>query len=92
MNQIRIHNFLEKTKNKKAKKDARKEEDAASDIATIEEGKLRKTVNNLIKKQKLQTVRAIIKGQDPTKPWTPDAKAKVSTFCNLADTNLFCIS
>uniref|UniRef100_A0A161ZRR5 DNA-directed RNA polymerase n=1 Tax=Daucus carota subsp. sativus TaxID=79200 RepID=A0A161ZRR5_DAUCS len=77
--EIRIHNFLEKTKNKKAKKDARKEEDAASDIATIEEGKLRKTVNNLIKKQKLQTVRAIIKGQDPTKPWTPDAKAKVGS-------------
>ncbi|XP_074381856.1 DNA-directed RNA polymerase 2, chloroplastic/mitochondrial-like isoform X2 [Apium graveolens] len=76
--EIRIHDFLEKTKKKKSKKDTKNEEEA-SDGTSKEEGKLKKTVTNLIKKQKLQTVRAIIKGEDPMKPWRPDAKAKVGS-------------
>lgn len=82
---------MEKTKKKKPKKDTKNEEEA-SDISSKEEGKLRKTVTNLIKKQKLQTVRAIIKGEDPTKPWRPDAKAKVSIYCDLTNKILSCLS
>lgn len=78
---------MEKIKNKKVTKDTRNEEDS-SNITTKEEGKLRKTVTNLIKKQKLQTVRAIITGQDAPKPWTPDAKAKVSIFNDPTTTKL----
>lgn len=42
-----------------------------------EQDKLRKKVNELIKKQKLSAVRKILQSHDYTKPWTADARAKV---------------
>lgn len=82
MNQVRIHKFLERTKKKKVVQDTKSEEDA-SNVVTHEQEKLRKTVTNAMKKQKLHVVRSIVKGQDDSKPWTPDARAKVCMFSNL---------
>lgn len=42
-----------------------------------EQDKLRKKVNDLIKKQKLSAVRKILQSHDYTKPWSSDARAKV---------------
>lgn len=82
IDQIRIHKFLEKTKKKKAD-NTKKNEETESDTVIKEEEKLRKKVTNLIKKQKLPAVRQIVKGQDDSKPWSSDAKAKVCVFsCN----------
>ncbi|KAK6255852.1 hypothetical protein SCA6_017157 [Theobroma cacao] len=44
-----------------------------------EQEKLRKKVTDLIKKQKLPAGWQIVKGQDDTKPWGQDAKAKVGS-------------
>lgn len=76
MVQAIIHIFLEKTKKKKGKK---KKEDEGGDSETVngEQEKLRKKVNDLIKKQKLPAVRQIVKGHDDSKPWGQDARAKV---------------
>ncbi|KAK3019132.1 hypothetical protein RJ639_002863 [Escallonia herrerae] len=76
--EVRIHNFLEKTKNKKIDKHMKSEGDA-SDVVTQEKDKLRKRVTNLMKKQKLREVRCIVNGQNDTKPWKPDARAKVGS-------------
>lgn len=76
MCQVRIHKFLEKTKKKKGDKD--KENDGNDSNAVVkDQEKLRKKVTTLIKKQKLLAVRQIVKGQDDSKPWGQDAKAKV---------------
>ena len=42
-----------------------------------EQEKLRRTVTNLMKKQKLHVVQQIVKGQDDSKPWSTEVKAKV---------------
>lgn len=42
-----------------------------------EQDRLRKKVNDLIKKQKLSAVRKILQSHDYTKPWSADARAKV---------------
>ncbi|KAK0585678.1 hypothetical protein LWI29_032249 [Acer saccharum] len=76
--EVRIHKFLEKTKRKKADKD-KEEEEGASDVIIKEQENLRKKVTNLIKKHKLPAVRQIVKGQDDSKPWGQDAKAKVGS-------------
>ncbi|KAM7520608.1 hypothetical protein LguiB_019570 [Lonicera macranthoides] len=76
--EIRIHRFLEKTKKKKIKKVAGSEGGEADTLVQGQE-KLRKTVTNLMKKQKLQAVRHIVKVQDDSKPWRPDTKAKVGS-------------
>ncbi|KAA8547865.1 hypothetical protein F0562_004294 [Nyssa sinensis] len=76
--EVRIHKFLEKTKKKKAEKNT-KTKGNGSDTATQEQEKLRKTVTNLMKKQKLNAVRQIVKEQDGSKPWGQDAKAKVGS-------------
>ncbi|KAK2663200.1 hypothetical protein Ddye_001774 [Dipteronia dyeriana] len=76
--EVRIHKFLEKTKKKKADKD-KEEEEGASDVIIKEQENLRKKVTNLIKKHKLPAVRQIVKGQDDSKPWGQDAKAKVGS-------------
>ncbi|KAL5739458.1 hypothetical protein ACOSQ2_028638 [Xanthoceras sorbifolium] len=76
--EVRIHKFLEKTKKKKAGKD-KEEEEGVSDVIIKEQENLRKKVTNLIKKQKLPAVRQIVKGQDDSKPWGQDAKAKVGS-------------
>ncbi|XP_022728128.1 DNA-directed RNA polymerase 2B, chloroplastic/mitochondrial-like isoform X4 [Durio zibethinus] len=74
----RIHKFLEKTKKKKVDK-KNEDEDDESDAAIKVQERLRKKVTNLIKKQKLPAVRQIVEGQDDTKPWNQDAKAKVGS-------------
>ncbi|KAI9153573.1 hypothetical protein LWI28_013283 [Acer negundo] len=76
--EVRIHRFLEKTKKKKADKDKEGEE-GASDVIIKEQENLRKKVTYLIKKHKLPAVRQIVKGQDDSKPWGQDAKAKVGS-------------
>ena len=76
MVQVRIHKFLEKTKRKKG--DKGKKNEAGQSAAVNKEGeKLRKKVLDLMKKQKLVTVRGIVKGQDDAKPWGPVIKSKV---------------
>lgn len=67
---------MEKTKKKKGEKVAGSEGGKADTLIQGQE-KLRKTVTNLMKKQKLQAVRQIVKVQDDSKPWRPDTKAKV---------------
>lgn len=42
-----------------------------------EQDRLRKKVNELIKKQKLSAVRKILQSHDYTKPWTAEIRAKV---------------
>lgn len=76
MVQVRIHKFLEKTKKKKG--DKGKKNEAGQSAAVNKEGeKLRKKVLDLMKKQKLVTVRGIVKGHDDAKPWGPVIKSKV---------------
>lgn len=76
--EIRIHKFLEKTKTKKAAKDAKTEEKVA-DIDIKEKEGLHKKVTNLMKKQKLQVVGRIVKDYDDSKPWTQAVKAQVGS-------------
>ncbi|XP_010261422.1 PREDICTED: DNA-directed RNA polymerase 2B, chloroplastic/mitochondrial-like isoform X2 [Nelumbo nucifera] len=76
-NEVRIYKFLEKTK-KKTDKD-KKAEGGESDPAIKEQQRLRKKVTDLMKKQKLQQVRQIVKSQDDSKPWGQDAQAKVGS-------------
>lgn len=45
-----------------------------------EQDRLRKKVNDLIKKQKLSAVRKILQSHDYTKPWSSDARAKVCVW------------
>ncbi|XP_011010825.1 PREDICTED: DNA-directed RNA polymerase 2B, chloroplastic/mitochondrial-like isoform X2 [Populus euphratica] len=78
--EIRIHNFLEKTKKKKESADNSKNSvESESPAVMNEEEKLRKKVTDLIKKQKLPAVRKIMKGHDDSKSWSTDAKAKVGS-------------
>lgn len=84
--EVRIHNFLEKSKKKgkedkkKGKEDKGKEEPVfESEAALNQQEKLRKTVTMLIKKQKLPAVRKIVSEQDGLRPWSQDAKAKVGS-------------
>ncbi|NP_001289520.1 DNA-directed RNA polymerase 2, chloroplastic/mitochondrial [Nicotiana sylvestris] len=74
--EVRIHNFLEKTKKQKAEKDKQKED---GEHVTQEQEKLRKKVTNLMKKQKLRAVGQIVRRQDDSKPWGQDARAKVGS-------------
>ncbi|XP_022993982.1 DNA-directed RNA polymerase 2, chloroplastic/mitochondrial-like [Cucurbita maxima] len=75
--EVRIHRFLEKMKKKKHDKD--NENNDKPDSQLKEQERLRKKVTNLIKMQKLPAVRHIVKGADDSKPWGPDAKAKVGS-------------
>ncbi|KAG6765794.1 hypothetical protein POTOM_029851 [Populus tomentosa] len=76
--------FLEKTKKRKNVED--KISEGGSDAA-IEEGeklskeqeKLRKKVTTLIKKQKVQQVRRIVKGHDDSRPWGQEEHVKVGS-------------
>ncbi|XP_043692088.1 DNA-directed RNA polymerase 2, chloroplastic/mitochondrial-like isoform X2 [Telopea speciosissima] len=83
--EVRIHKFLEKTKRKtdKDKKHQERESDPVvieeERLRNIEQERLRKKVNNLMKKQKLQQLRHVLKGQDDSKPWGQDAQAKVGS-------------
>ncbi|XP_043721736.1 DNA-directed RNA polymerase 2, chloroplastic/mitochondrial-like [Telopea speciosissima] len=75
--EVRIHKFLEKTR-RKTNKD-KKNQEGECDPVTIEQEKLRKKVNNLMKKQKLQQLRHVLKGQDDSKPWGLEAQAKIGS-------------
>ncbi|XP_022844750.1 DNA-directed RNA polymerase 2B, chloroplastic/mitochondrial-like isoform X4 [Olea europaea var. sylvestris] len=75
--EVRIHKFLKKTETNKVRET--KKEGGGSDGNDQEQEKLRKAVNNLMKKQKLRAVRQLVKGQDDSKPWGTDAKAKVGS-------------
>ncbi|KAI4352341.1 hypothetical protein L6164_006604 [Bauhinia variegata] len=76
--EARIHKFLEKTRKKKEGK-GKENKAGGSDIATKEQEKLRRKVSDLMKKQKIAAVRQIVKGQDDSKPWGQDARAKVGS-------------
>ncbi|GAA0151355.1 DNA-directed RNA polymerase [Lithospermum erythrorhizon] len=78
--EVRIHNLLEQTKKKKKKKadGIILEEDQSSEDAQDKE-KLKRTVTNLMKKQKLRAVNQILKRRDDSKPWGAEAKAKVGS-------------
>ncbi|GLT91693.1 hypothetical protein SLE2022_095690 [Rubroshorea leprosula] len=83
--EARIQRFLEKTKKKNT---INKKPEDESEALTSEEDKLekqkarlRKKVTQLIKKQKVQQVRQIVKGHDDSKPWGQDTQVKVG--CRL---------
>ncbi|KAI3854603.1 hypothetical protein MKX03_005199 [Papaver bracteatum] len=76
-NEVRIYNFLEKTR-KKLDEDKAKERGEA-DPEAVRQAHLRKKVTNLMKKQKLRQVKHIVEGQDGFKPWGQDAQAKVGS-------------
>lgn len=96
VDQVRIHSFLEKTKKKKNVTDNKLEdisETATEELEKLrkEQEKLRKKVTNLIKKQKLQQVKGIVKGQDDSKPWGQEAHVKVCDVCSCKCRRLFCL-
>lgn len=74
-NEARIHKFLEKTKRKNAFNKTQGETEPAAE----EQEKLRKKVTHLLKKQKLQQVKGIVKEQDDSKPWGQEAQLKVGS-------------
>ncbi|KAL8251163.1 hypothetical protein R6Q59_034856 [Mikania micrantha] len=77
--EIRIHNFLEKTRTKKAAKGVKQVEKVLDIKSKEEEGGLHKKVNRLIKNKKLQVVGQIMKGHDDSKPWSSPVKAQVGS-------------
>ncbi|KAI3726194.1 hypothetical protein L1987_65991 [Smallanthus sonchifolius] len=76
--EIRIHNFLERTRTKKSAKDVKREE-KVSDIVSKEQEGIHKKVTNLMKKKKLRVVGRIMKGHDDSKPWSQPVKAQVGS-------------
>ncbi|XWS34241.1 hypothetical protein CRYUN_Cryun21dG0023500 [Craigia yunnanensis] len=83
--EARIQKFLDKTKKKNT---TDKAPDAESEPVIIEQEKLakdqeklRRKVTLLMKKQKVQQVREIVKGHDTSKPWGQEAHVKVG--CRL---------
>lgn len=69
--QAKIRRFLEKSKKKPATKNM--DEDDAAKV----QQRLAKKVTSLMKKQKVQQVREIVRGQDDAKPWGQDNQVKV---------------
>ena len=71
MSQVRIHNFLEKTKNYQRKK-------IIDDVQGLNKEKviLRKRVNSLIRRRRLIEVQKLVKNEE-IKPWGRDVQAKV---------------
>ncbi|KAK1381019.1 DNA-directed RNA polymerase [Heracleum sosnowskyi] len=74
--EVRIQNFLDKTKKKPA---SSKDLDKEPVPPTEQQEKLRKKVTNLMKKQKLHQVRSIVKEHDHGKPWGQEAQVKVGS-------------
>lgn len=87
LHQARILRFLEKTKRKNSTNRSTAEE---IEPVLKEQDKLRKKVNILMKKQKLQQVRKIVKHYDDLKPWGQETQIKVLHFVAFA-TNYSCI-
>ncbi|KAJ8767841.1 hypothetical protein K2173_020781 [Erythroxylum novogranatense] len=71
--EVRIHNFLEKTKNLWAK-NARTETEDSLDKKEM----LRKRVNSLIKRKRLFEVHNLVKSEE-VKPWGRDTQAKLGS-------------
>ncbi|KAF3325980.1 DNA-directed RNA polymerase 2B [Carex littledalei] len=81
--EVRIHRFLEKTRQKSKNKEDEEDEEVVqvktTDLAVRKElERLRKKVNQLIKKQKIRQVREIVKQQDESKPWGLENQVKVA--------------
>uniref|UniRef100_A0A1J3DZF0 DNA-directed RNA polymerase n=1 Tax=Noccaea caerulescens TaxID=107243 RepID=A0A1J3DZF0_NOCCA len=76
--EIRIRTFLNKTRKKKGD-DEEESREGENGTPMKEQDRLRKKVNELIKKQKLSAVRKILQSHDYTKPWTAEIRAKVGS-------------
>nr|XP_043612341.1 DNA-directed RNA polymerase 1, mitochondrial-like [Erigeron canadensis] len=76
--EARIHRFMEKSK-RKASLNESPDDDSEAANSEQQMQKLRKKVNVLVKKKKLQQVRHIVKQQDDMKPWGQDAQVKVGS-------------
>ncbi|PON76758.1 DNA-directed RNA polymerase, phage-type [Trema orientale] len=83
--EVRIQRFFEKTKKKKKNTNDKELEGESSTeqekVISKEQQRLRNKVTQLIKKQKVQQVRGILKQQDDSKPWGQEAHVKVG--CRL---------
>ncbi|KAK8964782.1 hypothetical protein KSP40_PGU012112 [Platanthera guangdongensis] len=77
LKQAKIYRFLLKTK--KHTGSNKKGQDDTDDPVAKEEERLRKKVEDLMKRKKLPQLRSIIKGQDSARPWGPDIHAKVGS-------------
>ncbi|CAH9103710.1 unnamed protein product [Cuscuta europaea] len=75
-NEVRINKFLEKTKKKGA---TSPDSEELPEAQMKENGKLRKKVTTLIKQQKMQQVKMIMKQQDDGKPWGKGNQVKVGS-------------
>lgn len=76
INKVRINYFLNKGKQKKADKAAKRAGDG-SDANTPEQEILHDKVTSLIKKKNIRAVRQIVNRQIESQPWAKDARAKV---------------
>uniref|UniRef100_A0A6N2N6W8 DNA-directed RNA polymerase n=1 Tax=Salix viminalis TaxID=40686 RepID=A0A6N2N6W8_SALVM len=72
--EVRIHNFLEKTKSYQRKKTLHDVQESMDK----EKEMLRKRVNSLIRRKRLMEVQNLVK-QDETKPWSRDKQAKLGS-------------
>ncbi|XP_048228185.1 DNA-directed RNA polymerase 3, chloroplastic [Ricinus communis] len=72
--EVRIHNFLEKTKNYQRKKTI----SGAQESLGKEKEILRKRVNSLIRRKKLIEVQKLVKNEE-MKPWGRDTQAKLGS-------------
>ncbi|KAL4654438.1 hypothetical protein ACB092_01G378300 [Castanea dentata] len=72
--EVRIHSFLEKTKNSQSKKIVADTEDGLHKEKQI----LRKRVNSLIRKRKLKEAQKLLKKEE-FKPWGRDTQAKLGS-------------
>ncbi|KAG6739821.1 hypothetical protein POTOM_057436 [Populus tomentosa] len=72
--QVRIHNFLEKTKNYQRKKTMHEVQETMDKEKEV----LRKRVNSLIRRKRLMEVQNLVK-QDETKPWSRGTQAKLGS-------------
>ncbi|XP_052198102.1 DNA-directed RNA polymerase 2B, chloroplastic/mitochondrial-like isoform X2 [Diospyros lotus] len=78
--EARIHKFLAKRKKKMVDNaNAPNTEGDDSSTKVQKQEKLRKTVRNLLKKQKLVAVQRILKEHAKSQPWSQDVKAKVGS-------------
>ncbi|XP_020579959.1 DNA-directed RNA polymerase 1B, mitochondrial-like [Phalaenopsis equestris] len=75
--EARIYRFLEKTKKQNVNNKRGQYDD--DDPVAREEQRLRKKVEDLMKKQKLPQLRSLVKGKDKNRPWGQDAQAKVGS-------------
>jgi DNA-directed RNA polymerase len=73
--QVKVHNFLEKTKKKPQKRT--KNEVVEAQTVTKEQEVIHKHLKDLMKKQKGRIVRKIVKERDDSKPWGNALQAKV---------------